>query len=99
MKKIAMTAFASAFMLGLAACGSADDASEDAMADNVEMPADEALAGAGDPVADADLDAAADAEMDANEATASEAADAAEAAVADVNAAAEAATQDAEDSM
>ena len=38
--------------LALAACGSSTDASEDAMADTVEIPADEAMANAPDPVAD-----------------------------------------------
>ena len=40
MKKLALIAFASAASLGLAACGSSDDASEDAMADNVERMSD-----------------------------------------------------------
>ena len=53
MKKFALIAAASSFALALSACGSADDASEDAMADNVEMPADEAMAEAPDPTADA----------------------------------------------
>jgi hypothetical protein len=92
MKKIVSVAFASAAALALAGCGSADDASEDAMADNVEMPADEVMAGVDDPVVD---DAAADAQMDANEATATQAADEATATVADV----EAATQAAEEGM
>ena len=50
MKKIAtLTVFAS---LGLAACGSAEDASTEARPDTVEMPADEALAPiAAEPVA------------------------------------------------
>jgi hypothetical protein len=52
MKKFALIAFASTAALGLAACGSSDDASEDAMADTVEIPADEAMAGLPDPVAD-----------------------------------------------
>ena len=47
MKKIALFAAVSSFALALAACGDTDDASEDAMADNVEMPADEAMAGGG----------------------------------------------------
>ena len=98
MKKLAMTAFASVAVLALAACGGSDDASEDAMADNVEMPADEAMAGAGDPVADTDLDAADAATADAGDTTAA-AGDAAEAAAADAAAAAEAATQAAEEGM
>ena len=43
MKKIAYAAFASAAALALAACGSSDKASEDAQAENVEMPAEEAM--------------------------------------------------------
>ena len=90
MKKIALLAVSS-FALALAACGSADDASEDAMADNVEMPADEAMAGAPEPAADAVDEAAEEATQDAEaavEQTAEDAADAAEAAVADIEAAA-----------
>ena len=50
MRKLAtLTALSAA--LALAACGSADDASTEASADTVEMPADSALA----PVADAPL--------------------------------------------
>jgi hypothetical protein len=93
MKKIALIAAASSFALALAACGDADDASEDAMADNVEMPADEAMASAPDPATDAVSDAAEEATQDAEEQieqTAETAADAAEATVADVEAAASA---------
>ncbi len=39
----------------LAGCGGADDASEDAVADTVEQPADEALADTPMPVEDNDL--------------------------------------------
>ena len=99
MKKIAFTAFVSAAALGLAACGGSDDASEDAMADNVEMPADEALADVDEPVADSMGEAAEDAEADVADTAAVDAGDAAEAAAADAAAAAEAATQAAEDSM
>ena len=53
MKKIALFAAVSSFALALAACGGSDDASEDAMADDVEMPADEAMADTPLPVADA----------------------------------------------
>jgi hypothetical protein len=86
--------------LGLAACGSSDSASEDATADNVEMPADQAMASAAQPVPDAN--ASSDADETASgvpEATASQAADAAAAAAADAQnaaAAAEAATTQAE---
>lgn len=52
MSKTLKFAFAATFALALAACGSATDASEDALADNVEVPADEAMAAAPAPVAD-----------------------------------------------
>jgi hypothetical protein len=77
MKKIAF-ALAPVAALALAACGSTDDASADAQADTVEMPADEALAPVTEtPVEDTaatpaatdeatpDADAAADAAGDA----------------------------------
>src|SRR5690606_7578387 len=103
MKKFALTAFASAAALGLAACGDSGDASEDAMADNVEMPADDAMADVPDPAADAAsvADAAGEAEESAQDAVdAAEAAGAAaEEAAADAAAAAEAATQAAEENM
>jgi len=84
MKKIAYFALATAATLALAGCGSSDDASTDAMADDVEVPADEAMSAAGDatPVDDASADQ--DAGPDA--ATAEEAGAAAEAAAADVDA-------------
>jgi hypothetical protein len=44
MKKIALVALAP-IAFGLAACGDSDDASEEAMADTVEIDADEALEG------------------------------------------------------
>lgn len=101
MKKFALVAFASAAALGLAACGSSDDASEDAMADNVEMPAEETMTDA--PLPEADTGAMSDAATDAGAApadtTAADAADAAEEAAADAAAAAEAATQAAEQGM
>jgi hypothetical protein len=104
MTKFSLIAFASAASLALAACGGSDDASEDAMADTVEMPADEAMASAPEPAADTDVvaDAADDAAAGAGEeaeATTAEVAEAAEAAAADAAAAAEAATQDAEEGM
>lgn len=90
MKKFALIAAASA-AFALAGCGDATDASEDAMADTVEMPADEAMSDVPDPAADVDsADAIEAAEEDALE-TAESAADEAEAAVADVEAAAAAA--------
>lgn len=84
MKKLAYFALASFGALALAGCGSSDDASTDAMADDVEVPADEAMAAAGDasPVADPS------ASEDATESTAQQAGDAAAAAAADVAAAA-----------
>lgn len=89
MKKIAYAAFASAAALALSACGSSDKASENAQAENVEMPAEEAMnsvdAGA-TPVADASV-------------AASDAAGAASDAAAGASAAAEAATTAAEKKM
>lgn len=65
--------------LMLAACGSADDASTEATADTVEMPADEALEAISDePAADPEATATDAPETNAAaEATAEEAADAA----------------------
>ena len=93
MKKTAYLAFASFAALSLAACGSSDDASDDATADTVEMPADEAMTGVEEPVVDPQATATDDASdaSAAATATAAEAADAAAAAAADVAAAAEAA--------
>ncbi|MCK9541778.1 MAG: hypothetical protein M0R03_07080 [Novosphingobium sp.] len=56
MKKIAYAALVSAAALSLAACGKSDDASEQAMAENVELPAEEAV---GDATAVPSEDAAA----------------------------------------
>ena len=54
MRKLITAAFAASAALALAACGQSDSAKEEAQADNVEMPAEEAV---GDidatPVADA----------------------------------------------
>ncbi len=52
MKTALKIAALSGTTLLLAACGGYTDASEDALADNVEMPADEALVGTPEPVAD-----------------------------------------------
>ncbi len=53
MRKLFSLTAVSAAALALAACGSADDASTEASADTVEMPADSALAPISDaPVAD-----------------------------------------------
>lgn len=90
MKRLSNIVFAGAAAMALSACGSADDASADAEADTVEMPADEALTGVSEmPVEDAG----------AEDETASgdEAATAGDAG-ADVAAAAEAALNDAEES-
>ena len=85
MKKIAYVLLAGAASLALAACGGADDASIEAEADTVEMPADAALEDVAEaPVEDADANTD---ETAVTEQTATEAADAAE----DVAAAAEAA--------
>lgn len=80
MKKTLQIAVTIAFAASLAACGSATDASEDAIADNVEVPADEAMTGAPAPVADAEALTEA---TDAAETDAVDAADAAEAMVAE----------------
>ncbi len=64
--------------LMLAACGSADDASTEANADTVEMPADSALAPVSDaPVADPSATATDAPEAAVPEATATQAGDAA----------------------
>lgn len=52
MKRLLFVSLASAGALALGACGSADDASVDAQADTVEMPAEEGFADAEDPVLD-----------------------------------------------
>ena len=55
MKKFAYVALASAAVLTLSACGSSDSAGEQASAENVEMPAEEAISGidaSATPVAD-----------------------------------------------
>jgi hypothetical protein len=90
MRKLLFASLASASVLALAACGSSDDASADAEADTVEMPADEAMTEVEDPV----LDEAAT--EDAEEATAASADEAATAAEAASEAAADAAAAAAE---
>ncbi len=73
MRRSKTFAVLSAVTLMLAACGSADDASSEANADTVEMPADSALAPVNDaPIADPSATA-----TDAPEAAATEAGDAA----------------------
>ena len=97
MKKFALIAFAALAAYGLSACGKSDDASDEAMADNVEMPADEAMSTAAPPVADAE--AASDAATGPTSEAAAQAGEAAEDAAADAAAAAEAATTKAEKTM
>lgn len=69
MKKFAALTFASLAVFALAACGNSESAKEEAMADNVEMPAEEQV---GDLPADAtpapDASGAAGAESAAGEA-------------------------------
>lgn len=81
----------SAAALMLAACGSSDDASTEATADTVEMPADEALEAISDePVADPEAIATDAPKTDAEAtATAEQAADAAADVAAEAAAAAE----------
>lgn len=86
MKTSVTAALATFACFGLAACGSSTDASEDAIADTVEMPADEAMGGTPEPVEDADAlvdpveaaTAEAEENMDALEDEAMEAAESAE---------------------
>lgn len=69
MKKIVYTAFASFAALALAACGSSDKASEEAAAENVEMPAEEAMTAvdaSATPAVDASADASAAPSADAS---------------------------------
>jgi hypothetical protein len=96
MRILAPLALAASAAFALAGCGHADDASQDAQADSVEIPADEALSNTPEPSTDtATADAAEEATKAAEEASASSAADAAQAAAADATAAAEAASKDA----
>jgi hypothetical protein len=106
MRTFATLAFVSAAALSLAACGSSDSASEDAMADTVEMPADEAMTNAPMPAADTGVvpNAARDAQAPVAEPTqgvedAAQAAEEAAADAAEAAAAAEAATRAAEETM
>jgi hypothetical protein len=78
-------------LFALAACGSSTDASEDATADTVEIPADQALSGAPDPVADPAANVDAPAEGEAAEGAAAEGAPAEAAPAAGAQAAADAA--------
>lgn len=94
MKKLAALSLIGGLGLGLAACGSTDDASTEAMPDTVEMPADEALEPIeAEPVVDegATGPEADPAENAPSQQTAEEAADAAAQVAAEAAAAAEAA--------
>ncbi len=73
MKKLVFAALVSAAALTLTACGSSDSASEEAQADNVEMPAEETMtnvdasaAPASDPAALPGADALASPAADAS---------------------------------
>ena len=90
MNKIAYAAVASAAVLLLAACGSSDKASEGATAENVEMPAEEAMSG---------VDASAAPASDAAAAPGAEASGAASEAAPGASTAAEKATAEAEKKM
>lgn len=94
MKKIANATLATAAALMLAACGSSDSASESATAENVEMPAEEAMSGIDASVAPAS-DAAATPGAEASAEASAAASEAAPAA----SAAAEKATTEAEKKM
>lgn len=88
MNKITTIAFASLSAMALAACGSSDDASVEAEADTVEMPANDAMEPvveepAADPQANA-VDAATAAPSDAVENEIDAAGDAAAAAAAEI---------------
>lgn len=88
MNKITTIAFASLSALALAACGSSDDASVEAEADTVEMPANDAMAPvtempAADPEANA-VEAATEEPVDAVGTEADAAGDAAAAAAAEI---------------
>jgi hypothetical protein len=70
MKKLAYAVFAAAAALALSACGKSDKANEGGQAENVEMPAEEAVNSAdadATPMADAS-EAAADASAAASDA-------------------------------
>ncbi|HSG35368.1 MAG TPA: hypothetical protein VLA37_12600 [Sphingomonadaceae bacterium] len=87
MRKFASMAILSIGAFALASCGDTEDASADAEAENVEISADEPLAGAGDPVEDPN--ALADDTSLTEEVNAAAAGEAAADAAADVVAAAE----------
>lgn len=87
MKKLALFTLAASATLVLSACGSSDDASEQATPDNAEMPAEEAVSTVpAMPVPDDGVEATKPADPNAGAAPADAAADAA-AAAADFDAA------------
>lgn len=93
MKKSLLIALASAATLALSACGSSDDANEQATPDNVEMPAEESMSTvAAEPVPDNGAQSTAPADPNAA-AKPDAAAAAAAAAAADFNAAGDGAEQ------
>jgi hypothetical protein len=94
MKTVAYFTLACAAALSLAACGKSDKASEEATAENVEMPAEEAMSGV-----DATAAPAPDAAAAPGAAATDAASGAAPAAAASANPAAEKATADAEKKM
>jgi hypothetical protein len=94
MKTTAFVTLACAATLSLAACGDSDKASEAATAENVEMPAEEAMSGV-----DASAAPAADPAAAAGAAASGAASDAAAVPAAGASAAAEKATADAEKKM
>ena len=97
MKRLSNFVFAGAAAMALSACGSADDASADAEADTVEMPADAALQGVSEgPVEDAGAEDEAAAAGDEAKAAADAGADVAAAAEAALNAAEESTDAEAE---
>lgn len=94
MRKIAALAVLAGAALALAACGSAEDASTEASADTVEMPADAALAPIDEqPVADPSATATDVPDAEATAAPADEAGEAAAEVAAEAAAAAEAGTE------
>ncbi len=73
MTKLARFALAATAVFALAACGSSESAKEEAQADNVEMPAEEAVGdvdAAATPVSDAAATPAAEAAAPSSEAAA-----------------------------
>ena len=94
MKTVAYFSLACAAALSLAACGKSDKASEEATAENVEMPAEEAMSGV-----DASAAPASDAAAAPGASASGAASDAATAPAAGASAAVDKATTDAEKKM